>query len=106
MKKHLDYLMNETDYEVAALFIQGSQNYGLDEYSDNYKSDVDTKAIVLPSFQDFVCGKAPVSTTIILDNNEHIDVDLGWNGLLISTQDGATELSGNDGLVVYDGEKN
>lgn len=74
MKKHLDYLMNETDYEVAALFIQGSQNYGLDEYSNDYKSDIDTKAIVLPSFQDFVCGKAPVSTTIILDNNEHIDV--------------------------------
>ena len=39
-------------------------------------------------------------------NNEHVDVDLGWNGLLISTQDGATELSGNDGLVVYDGVKN
>lgn len=33
-------------------------------------------------------------------------VDLGWNGLLISTQEGATELTGDKGLVVYQGEKN
>ena len=32
-------------------------------------------------------------------------VDLGWNGLLISTQEGATELTGKDGLVVYNGQK-
>ena len=39
-------------------------------------------------------------------NNEHIGVDLGWNGLLISTQDGSTEIDGNNGLSVYYGEKN
>ena len=33
-------------------------------------------------------------------------VDLGWNGLLISTQDGSTEMTGDKGLVVYYGEKN
>lgn len=34
------------------------------------------------------------------------EVDLGWNGLLISTQGGSTELTGDKGLVVYYGEKN
>ena len=74
MKKHIEYLLHQTDYEVVCVALQGSQNYGLDEYTDNYQSDVDTKAIVLPHFRDFVYGKSPVSTTIVLDNNEHIDV--------------------------------
>lgn len=74
MKKHIEYLLHQTDYEVVYVALQGSQNYGLDEYTDNYQSDVDTKAIVLPHFRDFVYGKSPVSTTIVLDNNEHIDV--------------------------------
>lgn len=38
-------------------------------------------------------------------NGEHVAVDLGWNGLLISTQDGSTELTGTHGLVIYDGLK-
>lgn len=73
MKRHWSEL-KARGYDVAALFLQGSQNYGLDEYTDEYCSDVDTKAIVIPSFKDFVYDKEPVSTTIILDNNEHIDV--------------------------------
>lgn len=39
-------------------------------------------------------------------SSEHTAVDLGWNGLLISAQDGATELTGELGLTVYDGTKN
>ena len=54
--------------------LQGSQNYDLDEYSKDYQSDIDSKAIVLPHFQDFVYEKAPISATKILDNNEHIDI--------------------------------
>ena len=38
-------------------------------------------------------------------SGDHTAVDLGWNGLLISTQDGTTELSGKYGLIIYDGEK-
>ena len=74
MTYHIKHLLYKTDYEVVCVMLQGSQNYGLDEYTDEYQSDVDTKAIVLPHFRDFVYGNAPVSTTIVLDNNEHIDV--------------------------------
>ena len=38
-------------------------------------------------------------------SHNHTTVDLGWNGLLISTQDGSTELTGKYGLVIYDGQK-
>ena len=72
LERHLGELQKR-GYEVVAIMLQGSQNYGLAEYSDNYMSDVDSKAIVLPSFKDFVIGKTPVSTTIVLDNGEHID---------------------------------
>ena len=74
MTYHIKHLLYKTNYEVVCVMLQGSQNYGLDEYTDEYQSDVDTKAIVLPHFRDFVYGNSPVSTTIVLDNNEHIDV--------------------------------
>ena len=71
--EHYMFLVTK-GYEVVCLMLQGSQNYGLDEYSNEYKSDIDSKAIVLPHFQDFVYGQPPVTITEILPNNEHIDV--------------------------------
>ena len=62
------------DKELFALCLQGSQNYDLDIYTDEYKSDIDTKAIIIPSFEEIVLNKKPISTTHILDNNEHIDI--------------------------------
>lgn len=77
--KSIKYHMNELkrlrpDYEIVMVACQGSQNYNLDLYTDEYKSDVDTIAVVLPSFSDFVNNDKLISETIILDNNEHIDV--------------------------------
>ena len=57
-------------YNVLGVFLQGSQNYGLDYEG----SDIDTKAIIIPSFEDFVLNRKPVSTTLILPSNEHIDL--------------------------------
>lgn len=59
--------------EIFGLFLQGSQNYNLDEYSEEYMSDVDTKAIVIPSLKDLINAKT-YSTTLVLENNEHIDL--------------------------------
>lgn len=61
-------------HEVFCIVLQGSQNYNLDIYSEQYQSDIDTKAIVLPSFNDFCAGIAPISTTHERQNNEHIDL--------------------------------
>ena len=61
-------------HEVFCVVLQGSQNYNLDIYSDKYKSDIDTKAILLPSFDDFCKGYQPTSTPHVRENNEHIDL--------------------------------
>ena len=57
-------------YELVGIFLQGSQNYELD-YEN---SDIDCKAIILPKFNDFVLNSKMVSTTSVLENNEHIDI--------------------------------
>lgn len=61
-------------HEVFGVFLQGSQNYNLDTYTKEYSSDVDTKAILLPSFDDFCSCKSPISTTHERENKEHIDL--------------------------------
>lgn len=73
MEEHLN-LLKEKNYDVAYLALQGSQNYNLDLYTDTYCSDVDTKAIIVPSIDDVICNKQPVSTTLILPDNSHCDV--------------------------------
>lgn len=54
---------------IVTLCLQGSQNYHLE--TDN--SDVDTKLIITPTFQQIAFNKQPVSTTHVRTNNEHID---------------------------------
>lgn len=54
---------------IVGVFLQGSQNYGL----DTENSDIDTKLIVTPTFNDLAFNLKPVSTTHIRENNEHID---------------------------------
>lgn len=73
IEEKYNYLQN-LGYKVIAIYLQGSQNYGLDVYDDDYKSDIDAKAIVIPKLEDIILNKKPVSTTIVMDNNEHIDV--------------------------------
>lgn len=70
LRSDYNYL-TELGYEVVGVFLQGSQNYGL----DTKDSDIDTKAIILPSLDDIINNKQPVSTTYeIGERKEHIDV--------------------------------
>lgn len=55
---------------IVGIFLQGSQNYELDIEG----SDVDTKLIVVPTLEDIIFNKPPVSTTYVRANNEHIDL--------------------------------
>lgn len=55
---------------ILGVWLQGSQNYKLD-----YKgSDIDTKCIIIPSLDDIVLNKKPVSTTHIMNDNSHLDL--------------------------------
>lgn len=65
-----DFKVNYPSMEEVGIFLQGSQNYGLDYEG----SDIDTKMIVLPSFEDIVQTNNPISKTHIRDNEEHIDI--------------------------------
>lgn len=74
------------DDSIVGIFLQGSQNYGLDYEG----SDVDTKLIVVPTFKDIAMNKQPISTTHIRSNSEHIDwkdVRLYIQNILISGTD-------------------
>lgn len=75
LEYHLQEFKKEyPNLELLCLCLQGSQNYGLDIYEKDYKSDIDTKAIVIPTLEDIVLNRKPISTTYILPNNEHIDI--------------------------------
>ena len=63
-------IVEDKGLEIVGIFLQGSQNYELDYEG----SDIDTKAIVLPKFNDFLLNNKPISTTLVLDNDEHIDL--------------------------------
>ena len=56
--------------QIVGVFYQGSANYGL----DYEKSDVDTKCILVPTFEDIAFNRKPISTTHIRKNEEHIDL--------------------------------
>lgn len=73
VQEHYDYLTS-MGYDVVCTCLQGSQNYGLDEYSEDYMSDVDTKSIVLPPLDDFITAASPVSEVVVLENNEHAEI--------------------------------
>ena len=55
---------------IVGIFAQGSMNYGLDYEG----SDIDTKCIVLPTLEDLIFNRKPVSTTHVLPNEEHLDL--------------------------------
>lgn len=52
------------NYKVVYLTLQGSQNYNLDFYDEDYQSDFDFKAVIIPSLDEVLRGAAKVSTKI------------------------------------------
>lgn len=55
------HILEEKGYTVAYICVYGSQNYGLDLHTDEYQSDIDMKAIVVPTLDDLVRNSKPVS---------------------------------------------
>lgn len=68
LKEHYDVVKDK--YDCVGIFLQGSQNYGLDIDG----SDIDSKVITLPTFNDFALNKKPVSYTHVMENDEHVDL--------------------------------
>lgn len=69
LNQHLAEMRNRHYYPIY-LALQGSQNYSLNDEG----SDIDTKAMIIPSLEDIVLLNKQVSTTLIMNNNEHCDI--------------------------------
>ena len=70
INRHYNYALTlYNEKQIIGVFCQGSQNYGLDLET----SDIDTKCLLTPLFKDICLDRRPVSTTHILDNEEHLD---------------------------------
>lgn len=54
---------------IVGIFVYGSQNYEL----DTPESDIDTKCIIVPTFDDICFNRKPVSYTHVRENDEHIE---------------------------------
>lgn len=77
MEHYQEALKLYPEDRILGIFLQGSQNY----YLDDEESDVDTKLLLVPTLDEIVFNLKPVSTTHVLENDEHIDakdVRLYW----------------------------
>ena len=71
IREHRDMVIKEYGEErVLGVFLYGSQNYGI--ATEN--SDVDTKAILVPTIRDLCLKNKPVSREMHLENGEHCEV--------------------------------
>ena len=81
IKNHIDKAFNLFNIEqIIGVFLEGSQNYGL----ETEESDIDTKILLTPSFEDIALNKTPKSGTHICSNGEHMnytDIRLYMNSL-------------------------
>jgi len=50
-------------FTICYIWIYWSQNYWLEIYTEEYKSDVDYKAVCIPTLKDLVNNSKPVSTS-------------------------------------------
>lgn len=66
LKRGLETYPNH-DWFVISL--QGSQNY----HMDDEQSDIDTKLLLLPSVDELIFNKKPISHTVVMENEEHVD---------------------------------
>src|SRR6185312_416621 len=57
-------ILESQGYTVAYIALYGSQNYSLDVMTDEYQSDIDIKAIVVPSLDDLIENSKPVSKVV------------------------------------------
>lgn len=67
---HLNEALSRYENDWVGIFLQGSQNYGI----DTEDSDVDSTIIVLPTLKELINGDMPISETIHLENGEHCEV--------------------------------
>lgn len=70
LHEHLLHAVNTYNKDWFVICLQGSQNYGMADE----ESDIDSKLLLIPSLEDIVLNKKPISHTLEMpDNQEHTD---------------------------------
>lgn len=70
LAEHLEKVQETYNNDYFVIALQGSQNYGIADE----ESDIDTKCLIIPTFDQLVFNKQAISHTLIMDNDEHCDV--------------------------------
>lgn len=73
IKEHYKFLENK-GYTVLMIASHGSMNYNLYVEEDDYVSDIDTKAIILPTLDELIKDSKPVSKVYDDEYEAHIEV--------------------------------
>ena len=69
MMEHLHKFQETYQNDWFVIALQGSQNY----HMDDEHSDIDTKVLAIPNMEDLIFNKKPISHTLIMENEEHVD---------------------------------
>lgn len=70
LHEHLLHYINTYNKDWFVICLQGSQNYNMADE----ESDIDSKVLVIPSLEDIVLNRKPISNTLEMpDNQEHVD---------------------------------
>jgi hypothetical protein len=72
LKEHWDYAasLGYNEDRFLGIWLYGSQNYNL----DGKTSDIDSKIIILPTFEEFCLNKKEISKEIHFNYGEHIEI--------------------------------
>lgn len=71
LSEHYEIAKVKGKGEIFGIFLQGSQNYIDDLFFED--SDVDSRAVYIPNFKELALGTDISQSTVIMDNEEHID---------------------------------
>lgn len=70
LQEHLEEALKLRPHDWFVICLQGSQNYGVADE----ESDIDSKLLIIPTIEELVFNKQPVSVTHVMDNDEHVDI--------------------------------
>lgn len=70
LREHLDKVEETYNNSWFVICLQGSQNYGIADE----ESDIDSKCLIIPTAEELIFNKKPISHTLIMENDEHCDV--------------------------------
>lgn len=74
LNKKLEWLYKNTSHNVIWIALFGSQNYEMDLNTEEYRSDIDAKAVCIPSMRELLRDEKLVSKVYKLEDGSQIEV--------------------------------